>query len=120
MCAEIPLTKIVEIQEPKKYKLHVARWNGKDEPLDVYVRDEWRDWNTWRSTKDEFSRQYVFSMMDFYHESNMWLFGGSYEVTGRGEKNSHSYKLRDLPEHAPFIGRLKIGMEKPSRGRAFI
>ena len=126
MCAEkhadIPLTEIIEIKEPEKYKLHVARWSGEDQPLDVYVRDkkEWRDWNRWRNEYDEFSRQYVFSMMDFYHESNMWLFGGIYEITGRGEKHSHSYEIRDLPEHSHFIGRLKIRMERPKRGRAFL
>ena len=125
MCAEkqadIPLTEIIEIKEPEKYKLHVARWSGEDQPLDVYVRDkkEWRDWNRWRKKYDEFSRQYVFSMMDFYHESDMWLFGGIYEVTGRGKKDSHSYEIRDLPEHSHFIGRLKIKMERPKRGRAF-
>lgn len=125
MCAEkhadIPLTKIIEIKEPEKYKLHRARRNPRgDQPLDVYVRDkkEWRDWNTWRSNNDEFNKQYIFSMMNFYHESNMWLFGGIYEVTGRGEKNSHSYEIRDLPEHSHFIGKLKIGMEKLPRNRA--
>ena len=118
--ADIPLTKIIEIKKPEKYKLHCARWNKKNQPLDVYVRDkkEWRDWNRWRKNRDDFSRQYIFSMMDFYHESNMWLFGGIYEVTGRGEKLSHSYEIRDLLEHSPFIGRLKIKTEKLPRTRA--
>lgn len=121
--ADIPLTKIIEIKEPEKYKLHAARRSEEgDQPLDVYVRDkkEWRDWNRWRRERDEFNRQYIFSMMDFYHESNMWLFGGIYEVTGRGEKHSHSYEIRDLPEYSHFIGRLKIRMERPNRGRAFL
>ena len=119
MCAEkhadIPLTEIIEIKGPEKYKLHAARWNGKYQPLNVYVRDEekWRDWNRWRSDRDDFNRQYIFSMMDFYHESNMWLFGGIYEVTGRGKEHSHSYKIRALPEHSHFIGRLKIKTELP-------
>ena len=114
--ADIPLTEIIEIKEPEKYKLHAARWNKRDQPLDVYVRDkkEWRGWNTWRGASDAFNRQYIFSMMDFYHESNMWLFGGIYEVTGRGEKHSPgSYEVRDLSEHSRFIGRLKIKTELP-------
>lgn len=132
MCAEkhadIPLTEIIEIKEPQKYKLHCASRNLQGvQPLDVYVRDEkeWREWNTWRSDRDHFSRQYIFSMMHFYHESNMWLFGGIYEVTGRGKNRSHSYEIRDMPEHSHFIGRLKIEMEKPrgekrpARGKAF-
>lgn len=120
MCAEnqadIPLTAIIEIKEPEKYKLHRASRNTQGvQPLDVYVRDkkEWRGWNTWRSNCDDFSRQYIFSMMDFYHESNMWLFGGIYEVTGRGENYRHSYEIRDLSEHSHFIGRLKIQTKLP-------
>ena len=118
--ADIPLTEIIEIKEPEKYKLHGARWNGKYQPLDVYVRDKekWRGWNTWRSARDDFNRQYIFSMMDFYHESNMWLFGGIYEVTSRGKKHSHSYEIKDLPEYSPFIGRLKIKTEKLPRNKA--
>lgn len=119
--ADIPLTAIIEIKEPEKYKLHCASRNPQGvQPLDAYVRDkkEWRGWNTWRSKQNAFNMQYIFSMMHFYHESDMWLFGGIYEVTGRGENYSHSYEIRDLPEYSHFIGKLKIKWERPNRSRA--
>lgn len=120
--SDIPITKIISIEKPNEYKFHAARWNGGDQPLDVYVRDknEWFDWNTWRNSKNEFSRKYIFSLIDFYPENNMWLFGGIYEVIKRNDvPDSHSYVIKELDEYSDYIGRLKIKLEKPSRGRAF-
>ena len=119
---EIPITKIIQIDEPYKFKFHAARWNGEHQPLDVYVRDknEWFEWNTWRNNKDEFSREYIFSLIDFYPENDMWLFGGIYKVLKRNNiPNEHSYEIEELTEYSPYVGRLKVKLEKPSRGRAF-
>lgn len=119
---QIPLSKIINIENPNEYKFHAARWNDYNEPLDVYVRDkaEWFEWNTWRNSKNEFSRKYVFSLIDFYPENNMWLFGGIYEVLKRNNiPKSHSYEVKELTEYSNLVGRLKIKLEKPSRGRAF-
>ncbi len=87
--SEIPITKIIKIDNINKFKLHAARWNGEYQPLDVYVRDkkEWFGWNTWRNNKNEFSRDFVFSLIDFYPEKDTWLFGGIYEIL---KKKQHS------------------------------
>lgn len=119
----ILITEIINIEEPQKYKFHAARWNGKSNPLDVYVRDkdEWQRWNTWRDNKDDFSRQYIFSLIDFYPENNMWLFGGIYKVIKRSNTNkSHSYEIEEVKQYSNYVGRLKIKLEKPSRGKAFL
>ncbi len=119
---EIPVSKIIIIDNPREFKLHAARWSGEYHPLDVYVRnkEEWRAWNTWRNEKDEFSRKYIFSLIDFYPEHDMWLFGGIYEVVGRNSKpKDFSYEIEELTEYSDFVGRLKIKLRKPSRGRAF-
>ncbi|OHE06135.1 MAG: hypothetical protein A2513_01290 [Sulfurimonas sp. RIFOXYD12_FULL_33_39] len=120
--SDIPITKIIQIEEPKLFKFHAARWNGKNQPLDIYVRDknEWFRWNTWKNTKNEFSRKYIFSLIDFYPENNIWLFGGIYEVIKRDDTpNNYSYEIKELDEYSSYVGRLKIELEKPSRGRAF-
>ena len=120
--SDIPITKIISIDDPHKFKFHAARWNGEDQALDIYVRDkkEWLGWNTWRNRKDEFSREYIFSLIDFYPEKNMWLFGGIYEVVKRNNiPDSHGYEIKELNEYSDYVGRLKIKLEKPSRGRAF-
>lgn len=119
---DIPITKIIRIGNPRDFKLHVARWNGEDQPLDVFVRDkmEWFNWNTWRYSKDEFSRRYIFSLIDFYHEKDIWLFGGIYEVIKRNNISySHSYEIKELDEYCDYTGRLKVKLDKPKRGRAF-
>ncbi|MEA2031110.1 MAG: GIY-YIG nuclease family protein [candidate division Zixibacteria bacterium] len=120
--SKIPVSQLINIDNPKEFKLHAARESDEDKPLDVYVRDkkEWFDWNRWRNHKNEFSRKYIFSLIDFYPERDMWLFGGIYEVVKRNKTpQSHSYEIKELTEYSDFIGRLKIKLKKPSRGRAF-
>lgn len=118
----ITLKSVLKINDPTEYKFHCARWNGENQPLDVYVEDKntWFHWNTWRSSKNEFTRKYIFSLIDFYPENNIWLFGGIYEVLERPDiPNAHSYKIRELTEYLNYVGRLKVHLPKPSRGRAF-
>ncbi len=118
----IELQSIFKIEDPTQYKFHCARWNGECQPLDVYVedKDSWFHWNTWRSSKNEFTRKFIFSLIDFYPENNIWLFGGIYEVLERPSiPNAHSYKIRELTEYSNYVGRLKVHLPKPSRGRAF-
>jgi hypothetical protein len=109
------------IQNPTSYKVHLANWNGEDQPLDVFVRskDEWKQWNSWRSNKDEFNRDYIFSLIDFFPEPDTWLFGGVYQVLERGEQNyAHSYKVDLTDQFRPMIGRLKIGWKRSGRAKA--
>lgn len=118
----IPISALIPIVDLHEYKLHAARWNGEENPLDVFVesRARWLEWNMWRNDKDEFSRRYVFSLIDFYPETNMWLFGGIFEIIERKNiPKDLSYVIRELEQYKKYVGRLKIRMEKPSRGRAF-
>jgi hypothetical protein len=115
----ISLQEILPIPNLQEYKAHLAGWNGKDQPLDVFVRDraEWAQWNTWRSRKDDFNRRYIFSLIDFYPEPHIWLFGGIYEVLFRSPENySHSYKVQLAQTGSAFIGKLKVHLKR--RGRA--
>ena len=63
----IPIKRIIRIDNPEEYKFHAARWNRIDAPLDVYVKDkiEWDKWNMWYEKRNDFSRQYIFSLIDF-------------------------------------------------------
>jgi hypothetical protein len=117
----IHLPHIFPIKNPEQYKLHLACWNGEEQPLDVFVRDrsEWDGWNSWRGARDDFSRDYIFSLMDFYPEHDSWLFGGVYRVLSRTPTNhTRSYKVELLEESQPFIGRLKLLLKRPSRAKA--
>ena len=117
----IPLSRVLHIENHKNYKVHLASWNGRDHPLDVYLRDldEWQGWNEWRSEQDDFNRQYIFTLIDYYHESHVWLFGGIYEVVKRLEKTrAKGYEVALTDQYESLIGRLKVYWERTGRSKS--
>lgn len=116
----IPLTALLPADlNPLQYKVHFAVWNQKKHPIDVLAtnQEEWQGWNSWRSVKDDFNRQFIFSMAQDKHDATLWLFGGIWEVLERGpEQQAHSYKValrEDLM--GPFIRRLYIRTKRSGR-----
>lgn len=110
----ILLNSLWPIENPRDYKIHFASYNQHSQPLDVFVRDrqEWQQWQEYYPNRNDFNRRYVFSLAQFYHETNTWLFGGVYRVLGLKERNGRDYdEYRvELDEMgAELIGRLKIG-----------
>ena len=90
------------------YKVHFGRWDGNNLPLDVWVDDPsgWKEWQEYWPGRDEFNRPYIFSLMQFYHEPDAWLFGGIFRVSVR-HKDRYEVELMEM--HETFIGRLKVG-----------
>jgi hypothetical protein len=120
--ALIPVAQMIPIPEIGKYKLHAARSSDGDHPLDAFVadRNDWLGWNQWRRSKEDFTRDFVFSLIEFYPQHGMWLFGGIFRVLSRtGVEGPKGYELEEVAEYANLVGRLKIRMPAPSRGRAF-
>ena len=60
------------------YKVHFGRSNGQEQPLEAWTRDpkEWQRWQEYRPQRKEFNRPLIFSVIQFYHEADAWLFGG--------------------------------------------
>jgi hypothetical protein len=115
---DILLPQIYPIDDSDKYKLHLACWNGDHQPLDVFVNDraEWDSWNAWRGPNNDFNRDFIFSLIDFYPEKDRWLFGGAYRVLSRRNiKHAKAYTIELMEESRPLIGRLKISLKRPSR-----
>lgn len=117
---KILLTDIIKIENPKKYKLHLACWNNEEQPLDVFVRNwkEWLGWNEWKGNRNDWTRDYIFSLIDFYPKSDSWLFGGIFKVKNRLE---NKYDLTEDLKYKKYVGRLIISFKRyPGlRGRAF-
>lgn len=113
---KIRLANILDLGKLEDYKAHCAVWNGYNQPLDVFARDreEWRGWNSYKGQRNDFNRKYIFSLMSFYPEDNIWLFGGIYEVLSI-EKDGYNIRLDDRA--AEFLGRLKIEFTLTSRNR---
>ena len=110
----IELRDVWAIENPKDYKVHFARNNGDAEPLEVWARsaEDWREWQEYWPGRNDFNRPRIFALMQFYHETDAWLFGGVYRVL---ERLPDAYRVELTDELAGFIGRLKLGT--PYRGR---
>ena len=117
---EITLSKVLPIQNLRDFKIHFATWNGIKEPLDVFTQDseEWKGWNSFRGSRDDFNRPFIFSLIRYYHQRDMWLFGGVFEVLKR---RPDRYDVRLSRTQQEFVGRLLIRFPGPgARGRAFL
>lgn len=119
----ILLQNIWHMDNPDDYKTHFAIHNGVEQPLDAWVHDpaSWQNWQEYRGQKEgeRFNRPYIFSLMDFYPEKGVWLFGGVFRVLRRHDRG-RKVELTDKGAH--FVGRLKLRSdyrERPKRGLNF-
>jgi hypothetical protein len=103
----IRLPDIWPIASPETYKLHFARWNKQNQPLEVWVRDkrEWQGWQEYRPERNDFNRPFIFSLIQFYHEVDIWLFGGVFRVVAR---HADRYEVELTTQGEGFVGRLKL------------
>ncbi len=104
----INLNDILAISAPDQYKLHLAcreRRGNNPNPLDEFVRDPdaWVGWNEWRGSRNDWTRPHVLSFMEFYPQSDTWLFGGAFEVL---ERRPDGYSLRADEHLEKYVGRL--------------
>lgn len=117
----IMITDLLKIEDPSLYKLHLACRNEDwVNPLDEYVAgpQNWIGWNEWRGKKNDWTRDYIFSMMEFYPKTDSWLFGGVFKVLERGKDQ---YKLEKVADFKKYEGRLIVSFHRYQgmRGRAF-
>lgn len=117
----------INIDELKCYKLHLASWNGHEQPLDVFSRDfdEWKGWNEWRGNKNDFNREYIFTLIPDYHRYGKYIFGGVFRVVERYDdfgETEIGYKVELAEQFKELTGRLVIDFYRYQgmRGRAFL
>ena len=116
---ELALSLLLGDLNPRACKLHCAVFNGEDHPADVIARDweEWVGWNSYRATRDDFNRQYIFSLAQARDEAGIWLFGGVFEVVGRRpDPHDFSYDVELREQFLPgCIKRLKVAFRPTGR-----
>ena len=109
---KIQLKSVFRDLVPADYKVHFARKNNLGiEPLDEYMADfeNWKGWNRYSKSKDEFNRPYIFSLISFYPERDTWLFGGIWRIVSRDmSKVPYPYEIELVDDYSQLIGRLKI------------
>ena len=111
----IRIADVLPITNPHQYKLHFARHNGREHPLDVFVRsrERWQGWQEHRLQRNWFNRPYIFSVIAFYHEPDQWLFGGIWRVC---ERRPDRYVVELTERGEGLIGRLKLHSTYRQRG----
>ena len=112
----ISLQDIMRIDNPELHKLHLAcRYkdgtNPKDavHPLDEYIANSnnWVRWNQWRGQYNSWTRDCIFSLMEFYPRTDAWLFGGVFHVLERrDDPDEYSYELEEVGEYSKYVGRV--------------
>lgn len=96
--------------DPSDTKIHLACWNGIEEPINVYYRGEFQAWQEGQNRRN-FECQYVMSLIDLGRGN--WLFAGIYRVLGcqphpTWEGGHYLYSTELLPGQSDLVGRLII------------
>lgn len=117
----IHLKDLISLSDPAQFKLHLACRNEDGvEPLDEYVTayENWVGWNKWKGNKNDWTREYIFSLISFYPKQDAWLFGGVFKVI---DKSGPTYKLQEQDEYQKYVGRLILHFHRAQgmRGRAY-
>jgi hypothetical protein len=110
------------IEDPTQFTLHVACWNGNEQPMDVSMRDttEWFAWSRQAIEEEELHRKHVLSIIDIYHETDSWLFGGVFRLIERDQTLYDSgLVIVEASEYHGLVGRIKVRMPRPPRGRTY-
>lgn len=99
---------------PDKAKVHLATWNGKENPIDVYFKGAFPEWQRWQ-TKKNFEKPYVISLIAL-PTPQKWLFAGAYTSAGYQEiQSEYYYQLNEISSCSEMNGRLIANFERPGR-----
>jgi hypothetical protein len=101
---------------PDKAKLHLATWNGEEDPFAVYLAGRFDEWQRWQRRRN-FERPFVISLVSL-PTANRWLYVGVHNSEGcewLADRNLYYYKLLERPSCSEFNGRLVAAFTRPSR-----
>jgi hypothetical protein len=112
------LSAVADVPMAGEIKIHLASHTGEENPLDVYLADDFQEWQKWQ-TKKNFEREYVLSLIQMPGK-DLWLFVGLYRSTGstRNEPNSkaeHYYALDEDTAFSDLSGQLIVRFPRPGR-----
>ncbi len=106
---------------PSEAKVHLAKFNGQDDPLDVYVSGTFDEWQEWQSQKN-FKRRFVVSLIRAGHLQR-WLYAGMFTVEGYEplkvrsgwDKAFYRYRLSRIAVTDEYAGRMYVHSNYKSR-----
>lgn len=95
---------------PSNTKVHLARYNGSEKPLDVFIQGDFDEWQRWQSSRN-FQREFVVSLIQAGTPTN-WLFAGLFRTDGyemRNDPHPHFfYNLERVQSAEEWVGRLYL------------
>lgn len=111
---------ILGLQDPrvtlKDSKVHLATYNGADNPLRVYFEGKFDEWQSWQNRRN-FTKRFVVSLIQL-PERDRWLYVGTYAVEGDKlvpQKKAYWYTLDPISACAELGGRLVVNFTRPGR-----
>jgi hypothetical protein len=100
---------------PLSTKIHLATWNGEEDPLEVYRAGRFDEWQRWQ-TKRNFERLFVLSLINL--GAQRWLYAGVYTSDGCDwieNRGLHYYRMRERHSCSEFGGRLVVEFARSGR-----
>jgi len=101
---------------PDEAKLHLATWNGVENPFDVYLAGKFDEWQRWQTRKN-FERKFVVSLISL-PGTDRWLFAGVHHSTAPEwveERKEYRYELTEDQSCKEMNGRLVAAFHRPGR-----
>lgn len=116
----IKLFDLLQMQEPRLkpslVKVHLAVWNGEDDPFSVYLSGKFDEWQK-EQTQKNFEREYIVSLIQL-EGSNRWMFAGAYKSYGckpiQGS-NNYLYEIEVMQSLEDLSGRLSVSFKRSGR-----
>lgn len=94
----------------EKAKVHLARYNGTERPLDVFIQGTFDEWQSWQEGRN-FGREFVVSLIQAGNPTR-WLFAGLFRTKGYQERQvprfHYFYDLERIPAAEEWVGRLYL------------
>lgn len=97
-------------------KIHLAVWNGEDNPLDVFLAGDFEEWQRWQSRRN-FERKYIISLIQL-PGIDRWLFAGCYrnlDCTFQEKEQYNYYSTEEITETKSLSGRLITQFKRSGR-----
>lgn len=109
---------LIKMWEPtfaaSKTKVHLARHNGLEHPMDVFLEGAFDEWQRWQ-TRQNFKRAFVVSLVQA-DTPNRWLFAGLFRKVGCEQRETdHYYTLERIESAEEWAGRLFVSSKYKER-----
>lgn len=100
---------------PEQTKVHLAGWNGEEDPLRVYRAGGFEAWQSLQSRRN-FERPFVLSLIQL-PERDRWLYVGTFDSGSVTETPGEPFRygMSRRPSCEEFQGRLIVTYARPGR-----